>query len=69
MLQWGGGGGHWVDSWTTGSPPPSAEADILQKYPDNRLLSQYTLYSFIPKYLFEQFRRIPTFISLYFPYS
>ena len=55
--------------WATGSPPPSAEADILQKYPDNRLLSQYTLYSFIPKYLFEQFRRIPTFISLYFPYS
>uniref|UniRef100_H2UJQ6 Phospholipid-transporting ATPase n=1 Tax=Takifugu rubripes TaxID=31033 RepID=H2UJQ6_TAKRU len=46
-------------------PPPGAEAYIPQRYPDNRIVSsKYTLWNFIPKNLFEQFRRIANFYFL-----
>ncbi|KAL0963480.1 hypothetical protein UPYG_G00306970 [Umbra pygmaea] len=59
----------WVDSRTVyighKEPPPGAEAYILQRYPDNRIVSsKYTLWNFIPKNLFEQFRRIANFYFL-----
>uniref|UniRef100_A0A7N4NRZ4 Phospholipid-transporting ATPase n=1 Tax=Sarcophilus harrisii TaxID=9305 RepID=A0A7N4NRZ4_SARHA len=42
-----------------------AEAYIPQKYPDNRIVSsKYTFWNFIPKNLFEQFRRIANFYFL-----
>uniref|UniRef100_A0A3P8YVM2 Phospholipid-transporting ATPase n=1 Tax=Esox lucius TaxID=8010 RepID=A0A3P8YVM2_ESOLU len=60
---------YWVDSRTVyighKEPPPGAEAYILQRYPDNRIVSsKYTLWNFIPKNLFEQFRRIANFYFL-----
>uniref|UniRef100_A0A7N6FIC8 Phospholipid-transporting ATPase n=1 Tax=Anabas testudineus TaxID=64144 RepID=A0A7N6FIC8_ANATE len=46
-------------------PPPGAEAYIPQRYPDNRIVSsKYTFWNFIPKNLFEQFRRIANFYFL-----
>uniref|UniRef100_A0AAQ4Q692 Phospholipid-transporting ATPase n=1 Tax=Gasterosteus aculeatus aculeatus TaxID=481459 RepID=A0AAQ4Q692_GASAC len=46
-------------------PPPGAEAYIPQRYPDNRIVSsKYTSWNFIPKNLFEQFRRIANFYFL-----
>ncbi|KAJ3610758.1 hypothetical protein NHX12_022849 [Muraenolepis orangiensis] len=46
-------------------PPPGAEAYIPQRYPDNRIVSSnYTFWNFIPKNLFEQFRRIANFYFL-----
>uniref|UniRef100_A0A4W5RRC8 ATPase phospholipid transporting 11A n=1 Tax=Hucho hucho TaxID=62062 RepID=A0A4W5RRC8_9TELE len=46
-------------------PPLGADAYILQRYPDNRIVSsKYTLWNFIPKNLFEQFRRIANFYFL-----
>uniref|UniRef100_A0A8C9Y507 Phospholipid-transporting ATPase n=1 Tax=Sander lucioperca TaxID=283035 RepID=A0A8C9Y507_SANLU len=46
-------------------PPPGAEANIPQRYPDNRIVSsKYTFWNFIPKNLFEQFRRIANFYFL-----
>ncbi|CAG05786.1 unnamed protein product, partial [Tetraodon nigroviridis] len=59
----------WVDSRTVyighKEPPPGAEAYIPQRYPDNRIVSsKYTLWNFIPKNLFEQFRRIANFYFL-----
>uniref|UniRef100_A0A8C7UBS2 Phospholipid-transporting ATPase n=1 Tax=Oncorhynchus mykiss TaxID=8022 RepID=A0A8C7UBS2_ONCMY len=60
---------YWVDSRTVyighKEPPPAAEAYIPQRYPDNRIVSsKYTLWNFIPKNLFEQFRRIANFYFL-----
>ncbi|XP_070096118.1 phospholipid-transporting ATPase IH isoform X9 [Equus przewalskii] len=60
---------NWVDNRTIyvghKEPPPGAEAYILQKYPDNRIVSsKYTFWNFIPKNLFEQFRRIANFYFL-----
>ncbi|KAK2495667.1 LOW QUALITY PROTEIN: hypothetical protein MC885_014260 [Smutsia gigantea] len=59
----------WVDSRTIyvghREPPPGAEAYIPQRYPDNRIVSsKYTFWNFIPKNLFEQFRRIANFYFL-----
>ncbi|XP_011377844.1 probable phospholipid-transporting ATPase IH [Pteropus vampyrus] len=60
---------NWVDSRTIyvghREPPPGAEAYIPQRYPDNRIVSsKYTFWNFIPKNLFEQFRRIANFYFL-----
>nr|XP_010950660.1 PREDICTED: probable phospholipid-transporting ATPase IH [Camelus bactrianus] len=60
---------NWVDSRTVyvghREPPPGAEAYILQRFPDNRIVSsKYTFWNFIPKNLFEQFRRIANFYFL-----
>uniref|UniRef100_A0A4W6CQ87 Phospholipid-transporting ATPase n=1 Tax=Lates calcarifer TaxID=8187 RepID=A0A4W6CQ87_LATCA len=60
---------NWVDSRTVyighKEPPPGAEAYIPQRYPDNRIVSsKYTFWNFIPKNLFEQFRRIANFYFL-----
>ncbi|XP_014664546.1 PREDICTED: probable phospholipid-transporting ATPase IF isoform X3 [Priapulus caudatus] len=46
--------------------PPSTEDDICdQKFPNNRIISsKYTAWNFIPKNLFEQFRRIANFYFL-----
>ncbi|XP_019776560.1 phospholipid-transporting ATPase IH isoform X4 [Tursiops truncatus] len=46
-------------------PPPGAEAYIPHRCPDNRIVSsKYTFWNFIPKNLFEQFRRIANFYFL-----
>ncbi|XP_072557044.1 phospholipid-transporting ATPase IH-like isoform X3 [Paramormyrops kingsleyae] len=60
---------NWVDNRTVyighREPPPGAEAYIPQRYPDNRIVSsKYTFWNFIPKNLFEQFRRIANFYFL-----
>ncbi|KAK3530348.1 hypothetical protein QTP86_024327, partial [Hemibagrus guttatus] len=60
---------NWVDSRTVyigqKVPPPGTEAYILQRFPDNRIVSsKYTFWNFIPKNLFEQFRRIANFYFL-----
>uniref|UniRef100_A0A8C0ZT91 Phospholipid-transporting ATPase n=1 Tax=Castor canadensis TaxID=51338 RepID=A0A8C0ZT91_CASCN len=60
---------NWVDSRTIyvghKEPPPGTEAYIPQRYPDNRIVSsKYTFWNFIPKNLFEQFRRIANFYFL-----
>ncbi|XP_064263907.1 phospholipid-transporting ATPase IH isoform X4 [Passer domesticus] len=60
---------NWVDSRTIyvghREPPPGAEAYIPQRFPDNRIVSsKYTFWNFIPKNLFEQFRRIANFYFL-----
>uniref|UniRef100_A0A8C4JDY2 Phospholipid-transporting ATPase n=1 Tax=Dromaius novaehollandiae TaxID=8790 RepID=A0A8C4JDY2_DRONO len=60
---------NWVDSRTIyvghHEPPPGTEAYIPQRYPDNRIVSsKYTFWNFIPKNLFEQFRRIANFYFL-----
>ncbi|XP_037655795.1 probable phospholipid-transporting ATPase IH isoform X2 [Choloepus didactylus] len=60
---------NWVDSRTIyvghREPPPGTEAYIPQRYPDNRIVSsKYTFWNFIPKNLFEQFRRIANFYFL-----
>ncbi|KAG5833521.1 probable phospholipid-transporting ATPase IH isoform X3 [Anguilla anguilla] len=60
---------NWVDSRTVyighRQPPPGAEAYIPQRYPDNRIVSsKYTFWNFVPKNLFEQFRRIANFYFL-----
>uniref|UniRef100_A0A2K6Q3T2 Phospholipid-transporting ATPase n=1 Tax=Rhinopithecus roxellana TaxID=61622 RepID=A0A2K6Q3T2_RHIRO len=60
---------NWVDSRTIyvghREPPPGAEAYIPQRYPDNRIVSsKYTFWNFIPKNLFEQFRRVANFYFL-----
>uniref|UniRef100_A0A8C2J3C8 Phospholipid-transporting ATPase n=1 Tax=Cyprinus carpio TaxID=7962 RepID=A0A8C2J3C8_CYPCA len=59
----------WVDSRTVyighKVPPPGTEAYIPQRFPDNRVVSsKYTFWNFIPKNLFEQFRRIANFYFL-----
>uniref|UniRef100_A0A8C5C375 Phospholipid-transporting ATPase n=1 Tax=Gadus morhua TaxID=8049 RepID=A0A8C5C375_GADMO len=59
----------WVDNRTVyighKEPPPGAEAYIPQRYPDNRIVSsKYTFWNFVPKNLFEQFRRIANFYFL-----
>ncbi|XP_042111014.1 phospholipid-transporting ATPase IH isoform X4 [Ovis aries] len=59
----------WVDSRTVyvghREPPPGAEAYIPQRYPDNRIVSsKYTFWNFVPKNLFEQFRRVANFYFL-----
>uniref|UniRef100_A0A673GW31 Phospholipid-transporting ATPase n=1 Tax=Sinocyclocheilus rhinocerous TaxID=307959 RepID=A0A673GW31_9TELE len=59
----------WVDSRTIyighKEPPPGTEAYIPQRFPDNRIVSsKYTFWNFIPKNLFEQFRRIANFYFL-----
>ncbi|XP_072330313.1 phospholipid-transporting ATPase IF isoform X2 [Scyliorhinus torazame] len=44
--------------------PPHSDY-IQQKFPDNRMISsKYTIWNFIPKNLFEQFRRIANFYFL-----
>ncbi|XP_023854369.1 phospholipid-transporting ATPase IH [Salvelinus sp. IW2-2015] len=60
---------YWVDSRTVyighKEPPLGADAYIPQRYPDNRIVSsKYTVWNFIPKNLFEQFRRIANFYFL-----
>ncbi|XP_041637884.1 phospholipid-transporting ATPase IH isoform X1 [Cheilinus undulatus] len=60
---------NWVDSRTIyighKEPPPGTEAFIQQRYPDNRIVSsKYTFWNFIPKNMFEQFRRIANFYFL-----
>ncbi|XP_037384573.1 phospholipid-transporting ATPase IH isoform X2 [Talpa occidentalis] len=60
---------NWVDSRTVyvghKEPPPGTEAYIPQRFPDNRIVSsKYTFWNFIPKNLFEQFRRIANFYFL-----
>ncbi|XP_075056125.1 phospholipid-transporting ATPase IH isoform X2 [Mixophyes fleayi] len=59
----------WVDNRTIyvghKEPPPGTEAYIPQRYPDNRIVSsKYTFWNFVPKNLFEQFRRIANFYFL-----
>ncbi|XP_018417757.1 PREDICTED: probable phospholipid-transporting ATPase IH [Nanorana parkeri] len=60
---------NWVDNRTIyvghNEPPPGTEAYIPQRYPDNRIVSsKYTFWNFVPKNLFEQFRRIANFYFL-----
>ncbi|XP_049609868.1 phospholipid-transporting ATPase IH isoform X2 [Syngnathus scovelli] len=60
---------NWVDSRTIyighKEPPPGAEAFIQQRFPDNRIVSsKYTFWNFIPKNMFEQFRRVANFYFL-----
>ncbi|XP_029922856.1 probable phospholipid-transporting ATPase IH isoform X2 [Myripristis murdjan] len=60
---------NWVDSRTIyighKEPPPGTEAYIPQRFPDNRIVSsKYTFWNFIPKNLFEQFRRVANFYFL-----
>uniref|UniRef100_H3AHS2 Phospholipid-transporting ATPase n=1 Tax=Latimeria chalumnae TaxID=7897 RepID=H3AHS2_LATCH len=60
---------NWVDSRTIyvghREPPPGTDAYIPQKYPDNTIVSsKYTFWNFVPKNLFEQFRRIANFYFL-----
>uniref|UniRef100_A0A8C3V453 Phospholipid-transporting ATPase n=1 Tax=Catharus ustulatus TaxID=91951 RepID=A0A8C3V453_CATUS len=44
---------------------PDTEAYVAQKFCDNRIVSsKYTLWNFLPKNLFEQFRRIANFYFL-----
>ncbi|XP_048398041.1 phospholipid-transporting ATPase IF isoform X1 [Stegostoma tigrinum] len=44
---------------------PQYESFVHQKFPDNRMISsKYTIWNFIPKNLFEQFRRIANFYFL-----
>ncbi|XP_069035376.1 phospholipid-transporting ATPase IH isoform X4 [Lepisosteus oculatus] len=69
MLRKCAGEENWVDSRTVyighKEPPPGAEAYIPQRYPDNRIVSsKYTFWNFVPKNLFEQFRRIANFYFL-----
>ncbi|KAJ8255095.1 hypothetical protein GJAV_G00200860 [Gymnothorax javanicus] len=46
-------------------PPPTLEAFIPPKFCDNRIVSsKYTIWNFLPKNLFEQFRRIANFYFL-----
>ncbi|CAL9698472.1 unnamed protein product [Knipowitschia caucasica] len=59
----------WVDSRTIyighKAPPPGTEAFIQQRYPDNRITSsKYTFWNFVPKNMFEQFRRVANFYFL-----
>ncbi|XP_026787831.1 phospholipid-transporting ATPase IH isoform X2 [Pangasianodon hypophthalmus] len=68
-LQQCAGEENWVDSRTVyigqKVPPPGTEAYIPQRFPDNRIVSsKYTFWNFIPKNLFEQFRRIANFYFL-----
>uniref|UniRef100_A0AAQ5ZFS8 Phospholipid-transporting ATPase n=1 Tax=Amphiprion ocellaris TaxID=80972 RepID=A0AAQ5ZFS8_AMPOC len=60
---------NWVDSRTIyighKEPPPGTEAFIQQRFPDNRIVSsKYTFWNFIPKNMFEQFRRVANFYFL-----
>ncbi|XP_075446799.1 phospholipid-transporting ATPase IH isoform X7 [Ascaphus truei] len=60
---------NWVDNRSIyvghREPPPGTEAYIPQRYPDNRIVSsKYTFWNFVPKNLFEQFRRIANFYFL-----
>ncbi|XP_062865435.1 phospholipid-transporting ATPase IH isoform X2 [Trichomycterus rosablanca] len=60
---------NWVDNRTVyignKQPPPGTEAYIPQRFPDNRIVSsKYTFWNFVPKNLFEQFRRIANFYFL-----
>ncbi|XP_068124167.1 phospholipid-transporting ATPase IH isoform X5 [Hyperolius riggenbachi] len=60
---------NWVDNRSIyvghKEPPPGTEAYIPQRYPDNRIVSsKYTFWNFVPKNLFEQFRRIANFYFL-----
>uniref|UniRef100_A0AAQ4RJ44 Phospholipid-transporting ATPase n=1 Tax=Gasterosteus aculeatus aculeatus TaxID=481459 RepID=A0AAQ4RJ44_GASAC len=60
---------NWVDSRTIyighKEPPPGAEAFIQQRFPDNRIVSsKYTFWNFVPKNMFEQFRRVANFYFL-----
>ncbi|XP_053240374.1 phospholipid-transporting ATPase IH isoform X1 [Podarcis raffonei] len=60
---------NWVDNRTIyvghREPPAGTEAYIPQRYPDNRIVSsKYTFWNFVPKNLFEQFRRIANFYFL-----
>uniref|UniRef100_A0A672ZTV6 Phospholipid-transporting ATPase n=1 Tax=Sphaeramia orbicularis TaxID=375764 RepID=A0A672ZTV6_9TELE len=60
---------NWVDSRTVyighKEPPAGTEAYIQQRFPDNRIVSsKYTFWNFIPKNMFEQFRRVANFYFL-----
>ncbi|XP_068612611.1 phospholipid-transporting ATPase IH [Brachionichthys hirsutus] len=63
---------NWVDSRTVyighKEPPPGTEAFIPQRYPDNRIVSskvsQVHIWNFVPKNMFEQFRRVANFYFL-----
>ncbi|XP_033637661.1 probable phospholipid-transporting ATPase IF isoform X2 [Asterias rubens] len=46
-------------------PPPTNDVYFHQKFPDNTIISsKYTIITFLPKNLFEQFRRIANFYFL-----
>ncbi|XP_022095115.1 probable phospholipid-transporting ATPase IF isoform X2 [Acanthaster planci] len=46
-------------------PPPTDDVYFQQKFPDNQIISsKYTIITFLPKNLFEQFRRIANFYFL-----
>ncbi|XP_063734056.1 phospholipid-transporting ATPase IH isoform X3 [Eleginops maclovinus] len=60
---------NWVDSRTIyighKEPPPGTEAFLQQRFPDNRIVSsKYTFWNFVPKNMFEQFRRVANFYFL-----
>ncbi|XP_075873212.1 phospholipid-transporting ATPase IH isoform X2 [Nelusetta ayraudi] len=59
---------NWVDSRTIyigHKEPPGTEAFIQQRFPDNRITSsKYTFWNFVPKNMFEQFRRVANFYFL-----
>ncbi|XP_056287053.1 phospholipid-transporting ATPase IH isoform X5 [Pseudoliparis swirei] len=60
---------NWVDSRTIyighKEPPSGTEAFIQQRFPDNRIVSsKYTFWNFVPKNMFEQFRRVANFYFL-----
>ncbi|XP_019959472.2 phospholipid-transporting ATPase IH isoform X2 [Paralichthys olivaceus] len=60
---------NWVDNRTIyigqKEPPPGTEAFIQQRFPDNRIVSsKYTFWNFVPKNMFEQFRRVANFYFL-----
>uniref|UniRef100_A0A3P8XJ04 Phospholipid-transporting ATPase n=1 Tax=Esox lucius TaxID=8010 RepID=A0A3P8XJ04_ESOLU len=69
ITRWCAGEENWVDTRTVyighKEPPSGSEAYIPQKYPDNRIVSsKYTFWNFVPKNLFEQFRRVANFYFL-----
>uniref|UniRef100_A0A4W3IZ08 Phospholipid-transporting ATPase n=1 Tax=Callorhinchus milii TaxID=7868 RepID=A0A4W3IZ08_CALMI len=69
IRRWCSGEENWVDNRTVyighREPPQGTDAYIPQRYPDNRIVSsKYTFWNFIPKNLFEQFRRIANFYFL-----
>ncbi|KAM6945440.1 phospholipid-transporting ATPase IH-like [Aplochiton taeniatus] len=69
ISRWCSGEENWVDNRTVyighKEPRPGTEAYIPQHHPDNRIVSsKYTVWNFIPKNLFEQFRRIANFYFL-----
>ncbi|XP_043913465.1 phospholipid-transporting ATPase IG isoform X2 [Protopterus annectens] len=67
-MKWCSGDDGRVDSRTVyvgHRSPPGSDTHIVQKFCSNRIVSsKYTLWNFLPKNLFEQFRRIANFYFL-----